>query len=179
MAMMRREAPSGLVRLGPRRRGGILAHPLASAALAAVAVLVAYQVVSGAVSWAQLRLDDLRYGYPRSSQLEGYVGFGESNGLPTHFIALNLHRQIVVLYIAGDDPSHVSTIKGPVLFGENAEYLPVTLRLVDVNGDGYPDLVLSVGQQQLVYLDQPRLASFRPLLPRERAAVARVLGAAP
>ena len=182
MAMIRREMPSGLVRMdgtmAPRRRG-MLAHPLLTAAFAAAAIVIAYQLLSGLLFWTQLRLDDLRYGYPRSSQMEGYVGFGESNGQPTHFMALNLHRQVVVLYIAGDNPTHVSTIKGPLLYGANEEYAPVTMRLVDVTGDGYPDLVLSVDRQQIVYVDQPRLASFRPLLPAERAAAARVLGVSP
>lgn len=182
MAMMRRETPSGLVRMdrvkAPQRRS-VLAHPLITAAFAAAAIVIAYQLLAGLLFWTHLRLDDLRYGYPRSSQMEGYVGFGESTGQPTHFIALNLRRQVEVLYISGDDPTHVSTIKGPLLYGANEEYAPVTMRLVDVNGDGYPDLVLSVDRQQIVYVDQPRLATFRSLLPAERAAAARVLGVSP
>lgn len=179
MAMMRRELPSGLVRMEPRRRWPVATHPFVAAALAAVAVVVAYQVLTGALFWARVKLDDLRYGYPRSTQAEAYVGFGESNGLPTHFIALNLHRQVIVLSIAGDDPTHVTTIKGPYLFGDGAEYAPVTMRFVDVTGDGYPDLVLTVGGQQIIYADDPRRAAFRPLLPQERASAARLLGAAP
>ncbi len=178
MAIMRRELPSGTVRMRPRREG-FWAHPFSSAFLAALAVLVAYQLLSGAVFWAKLRLDDLRYGYPRSYQIDGYVGFGESNGLPTHFVALNLHRQIMIYAIAGDDPTRVLTIKGPYLYGADEEYSPVTLRLVDVNADGYPDLVLNVDRQQIVYVDQPAQRAFRPLLPQERAAAARALGSTP
>src|SRR5437763_5617002 len=177
MALMRRELPSGTIRMKPRRRG-VRAHPLSSATLATLAVLVAYQLFSSGVFWAQVRLDDLRYGYPRSYQVDGYVGFGEANGLPTHFIALNLHRQVMIYAIAGSDPTHVLAIKGPYLFGDHAEYAPVRLRLVDVTGDGYPDLVLDVDHQHVVYVDEPRLGTFRPLIPQERAATARVLGPA-
>ena len=177
MALMRRELPSGTIRMKPRRRG-LRTHPMSSAILATLAVLVAYQLLSSAVFWVQLRLDDLRYGYPRSCQLDGYVGFGEVNGLPTHFIALNLHRQVMIYAIAGSDPTHVLTIKGPYLFGTNAQYVPVRLRLIDVTGDRYPDLVLDVDHQHVVYVDEPRLGTFRPLLAQERAAAARVLGPA-
>src|SRR5437763_924286 len=177
MALMRREVPSGMIRMKPRRRG-LRSHPLSSAILATLAILVAYQLLGSAVFWAQLRLDDLRYGYPRSCQVDGYAGFGEANGLPTHFIALNQHRKVMIYAIAGSDPSHVLTIKGPYLFGDHAAYAPVRLRLLDVTGDGYPDLVLDVDHQHVVYVDEPRLGTFRPLLPQERAATARVLGPA-
>src|SRR5919202_5049459 len=162
MALMRRELPSGTIRMKPRRRG-LRSHPMSSALLATLAVLVAYQLLSSAVFWAQLRLDDLRFGYPRSCQLDGYVGFGEANGLPTHLIALNLHRQVMIYAIAGRDTTHVLTIKGPYLFGTNEQYAPVRLRLIDVTGDGYPDLVLDVDHQRVVYVDEPRLGTFRPL----------------
>lgn len=178
MAVMQREVPNGTVRMRPRQERS-WSSPVISAALCAVAVVVAFQVLSGALFWAQVKIDDLRYGFPRSYQTDGYVGFGESNGLPTHFIAMNLHRQVVIMAIAGDDPTHVQTIKGPYLYGTQEEYTPVTLRLVDVTGDGYPDLVVNVDHQQIVYVDEPRQGTFRPLLPQERGAAARVLGVAP
>ncbi len=180
MAMLRREMPSGLVRMDavPRRRQGFLTHPFATAALGVAAVIVAYQLLSGALFWVQLRLDDLRYGYPRSTQMDAYVGFGESSGLPTHFIALNLHRQIVVMYLSGDEPTRPHVLKGPYLYGPDQEYAPVTLRVVDVTGDGYPDLVVTVDHQRVVYVDVPSRAEFRPLLPAEYAAVDRILGPA-
>ena len=177
MALMRRELPSGTIRMKPRRPR-LRTYPMSSAILATLAVLVAYQLLSSTVFWVQLRLDDLRYGYPRSCQLDGYVGFGEANGLPTHFIAVNLHRQVMIYAIAGSNPTHVLTIKGPYLFGTNEQYAPVRLRLIDVTGDGYPDLVLDVDHQHAVYVDEPRLGTFRALLPQERAAAARVLGPA-
>jgi len=178
MAVMRRELPSGTVRMR-EHRPSMWNHPLLTALLGAIAVLIAYQLLAGAMFWARVKVDDLRYGYPRSYQLDGFVGFGESNGTPTHFVALNLHRQIVVLVTSGDDPSHTITLKGPYLFGSDEEYSPVTLRLVDVNGDGYPDVVLGVDHQQVVWIDQPRQGSFRPISPQERMAATQVLGGAP
>src|ERR687885_763696 len=173
MALMRRELPSGTIRMKPRRPG-LRTHPMSSALLATLAVLVAYQLLSSAVFWVQLRLDDLRYGYPRSCQLDGYVGFGGTKCPPTPFITPNLPRQVMIYAIAGSDPTHVLTIKGPYLFGTNEQYAPVRLRLIDVTGDGYPDLIVDVDHQHVVYVDEPRLGTFRPLLSQERAATARV-----
>lgn len=178
MSLMRRELPSGAVRMRARRQR-LGTRLLTSAALAALAVLVLYQLISSVAFWAQVKFDDLRYGYPRSYQVDGYIGYGESNGLPTHFMALNLHRQVVVLVVPGDNPTHVTTLKGPYLYGSDQEYAPVTLRLVDVTADGYPDLVLSVNHQRMVWVDQPHHSAFRPLLPQERATAARILGPQP
>lgn len=177
MSLMRRELPSAAVRMRGRRHhvGNKL---LTTVSLALLGLLVSYQLFASAAFWARVKLDDLRYGYPRSYQIDGYIGYGESNGLPTHFVALNLHRQVIVLVIPGDAPAHVTTLKGPYLYGTDEEYAPVTLRLVDVTGDGYPDLVLNVDHQQLVWVDQPHRASFRLMSPRERAA-ARMFGARP
>ena len=84
----------------------------------------------------------------------------------------------MIYAIAGRDPTHVLTIKGPYLFGTNEQYAPVRLRLIDVTGDGYPDLILDVDRQHVVYVDEPRRGTFRPLPPQERAAALRVLGPA-
>lgn len=177
MAIMRRELPSGVVRMDqPRRRRPLLSHPLATAVIGILLVVIMYQLLSGALFWAGIKFDDFRYGYPRTTSLDGYVGFGESTGQPSHIIAINLHRQIEALVISGDDPSHVLVIKGPYLYDANGDYAPVTVRLIDVTGDGYPDLVLTVEQQRLIFVDQPQLRSFRPILPAELAQANKVLG---
>lgn len=174
MSLMRRELPSGAVRMRARRQH-TGSRWLTTASLALLGLLVSYQLFSSAAFWARIKFDDLRYGYPRSYQIDGFVGYGESNGLPTHIVALNLHRQVLVLVIPGDDPAHVTTLKGPYLYGADEEYSPVTLRLVDVTGDGYPDIVLNVDNQTVVWVDQPHRARFRPLLPQEQAAATRAL----
>src|SRR4051812_47939211 len=63
-------------------------------ALAAVAVVVLYVVVSSVVHWTQIRMDDMAYGRPRTTHLDAVVGHGDSATQPTHFIAINLNRQV-------------------------------------------------------------------------------------
>jgi hypothetical protein len=141
------------------RAGSLLTMVLAVAAL-----YVAYALISTVVSWAQVKVDDIRYGYPRSYQTDAYVGFREQSGLPTHFIAINAHRQVLIMIVPGGDPSHVSVIKGPYLFGPGQEFSVATLEVADVNHDGHPDLRLHVAGQTIVYLNDPKHQSFK--LPR-------------
>jgi len=52
-------------------------------------LLLGYLLLTPVFTWGQRRLDDLRYGFPRATQLDGFVGHGEESGDPTHLIALN------------------------------------------------------------------------------------------
>src|SRR5688500_9317539 len=63
-----------------------------------LASLAIYVLVGAAVEWGQVRLDDLRYGRPRTTQLAGLVGRpGEGPARQTVFIGMNIERQVVVL----------------------------------------------------------------------------------
>lgn len=137
------------------RTGAVL-----SLALACAALWLAYSVIGIGLNWGRIKLDDIRYGYPRTFQTDGYVGYGELSGLPTHFTVLNAHRQILILMVPGTDPAHVTVIKGPYLFGPDQEFEPATLVLQDVNHDGHADLVLHVAGQTITYLNDPGKHTF-------------------
>jgi hypothetical protein len=119
-----------------------------------LAALAIHQVVSLVMSWSQNKLDDLHYGRPRTMHLQGIVGHEDAEGRPTHFIALNLDRQVVVLELPGGDASKVRSLPGPYLFGDNQELTPVILSLRDVDHDGHPDLLINVRNEQIVYLNK-------------------------
>ena len=55
-------------------------------------LILGYLLITPVIGWGQRRLDDLRYGFPRTTQIDGFVGHSELGGTPTHLIALNLHR---------------------------------------------------------------------------------------
>lgn len=116
-------------------------------------------------SFGQARLDDLRYGPTRAFHLTQHVGHG-GNGQPSHLIALNLDRQVVVIDIPGSDPSQTRTIVGPYLFGANENLTPVLLDLHDYNNDAMLDLVVKVKNEKLVYINQD--GAFRPITADER-----------
>jgi hypothetical protein len=120
---------------------------------AAVLIVALYAVVSAAVQWTQVKLDDLQYGRPRTMQLDAYVGHDEAGGVPSHFVAMNLNRRVTIIEMPGGDSAKINTILGPYLFGQGEDLTPVTLSSTDMNGDGLADLSVNVKNEQLLYLN--------------------------
>jgi hypothetical protein len=149
------------------------AHPLFYLGVGMIAMLLLWFLVSTAVTWVQITLDDLHYGYPRTFQTDAWVGHNEQTGTPSHFVALNLHSHIEVIEIAGGDPAHTRMYSGPQLYGEGSDLAPVILRFLDVNGDHKPDMIVSFQDTHLIYINDQ--GSFRPMLPSERPQVEHVL----
>src|SRR6266498_1988829 len=104
-------------------------------------LLLGYLLLTPVFTWGQRRLDDLRYGFPRATQLDGFVGHGEESGDPTHLMALNLRRQISILELPGGDPTKTRVLAGPYLVGADGSFVVPHLALEDVNGDGSADLL--------------------------------------
>jgi FG-GAP repeat len=141
-----------------------------------IAALATYVLLSAAIEWAQVRMDDVQYGRPRTVQLDAYVGQNETDGVPSHFIAMNLNRRVTIVEMQGGDPTKVNTIVGPYLFGEGEDLTPVQLSATDLNGDSKADLVVSVKNEQLLYLNDG--TSFKLATPEERASIEKTLSTA-
>jgi hypothetical protein len=124
-----------------------------------LAILAIYVLISAIVNWGSVRLDDIRYGRPRTTQLSAVVGHEGDSGQATHFIAMNLNRQVVVLELPGGDASQIRSLPGPYLFGAGEDLTPVAMALQDVDGDGQADLLLDVRSERIVYLNKD--GSFR------------------
>lgn len=134
--------------------------------LAALALVASFNLVS---SWWQVRQDDMLYGRPRTSQLDAIVGHNDSAQNPTHFIFLNLNRHVEIIEIPGGDGAHAHIYLGPVLFGDNQDLTPITGTIRDVNGDGKPDLIVHIQQQNIVFINDGQ--TFRTLKPGERVVL--------
>src|SRR5690348_1080202 len=76
----------------------------------AICLLALYAAVSATLEWAQVKMDDLQYGRPRTSQLDAYVGHNEASGVPSHFVAMNLNRRVTVLELPGGDSAKATAI---------------------------------------------------------------------
>ena len=144
----------------------------------AIALAGLLVVVGGAalVEWGRVRLDDLRYGRPRTTHLTGFVGHSDGDGVPTHLMATNLNRRITIVEIPGGDPAKIRTIVGPYLVGKDEDLTAATMRLSDVTGDGHPDLLLRVKNEEVVYVNDR--GEFRLMTRAERPVVERALGGA-
>jgi hypothetical protein len=154
---------------------GVPARGLAMAAGAALTALALYVAVSAFIEWTQVKLDDFQYGRPRTFQTDAYVGHSESEGVPSHFIAMNLNRRVTILELPGGDSTKATTIVGPYLFGQGEDLTPVQVSAQDVNGDSKPDLVVSVKNEQLIYLNDG--SAFKLIGPEERAAIEKAQSA--
>ena len=118
-----------------------------------LALVIAYAFLSLITGWGKIWIDDLRYGRPRTQQVSGLVGHNEGAGQPTHFVAMNLNRRVVVIEMPGGDVTKAQTLQGPYLFGANEDLTPVGLQLRDVNADTKQDLVVSVKSEEIIYIN--------------------------
>jgi hypothetical protein len=148
-------------------------HPLFFLGTGMLATLTLIAVLSIVTSWFTTTLDDLRYGRPRTFQIDAYVGHNESPGMPSHFLAVNLHGRIEIIELPGGDASHARIYIGPQLYGSDADLIPVTLSFIDVNSDHKPDMIINFQGTQVVFINDQ--GGFRPLRPEERGPVEQFL----
>ena len=111
-------------------------------------------------AWWQGVQDDAHYGRPRTFQCDAVVGHADSVARPSHFIVLNLNRQVQVLEFPGGDSSKVK-IYMVVMLPEGQELAPVTLAFRDVNQDGKPDMLVTIDNIRFVFINEN--GTFRPL----------------
>jgi hypothetical protein len=119
-----------------------------------LALLAIYVLLTSVVGWGRVLVDDMRYGRPRTFHLTANVGRAEEANAPTHLIAMNLDRQVVILEIPGGDSTKTRALPGPYLFGAGEDLTVVTMRLADVNGDSADDLVVRVKDEEMVYINR-------------------------
>ena len=149
------------------------AHPLFFLGIGMLIALALWTVSSMAISWFTTTLDDFHYGRPRTFQTDAWVGHNEQDGVPSHFIAINLHSHIEIIEMPGGDATHAHVYIGPQLYGPDSELIPVTLRFMDVNGDHKPDMLVTFQGTHVVFINDGE--QFRPVLPSERSQVEQFL----
>lgn len=144
-------------------------HSVAYIVTIALALIAIYGVMGNVFTWVTTRIDDVRYGTPRTFQMDAVVGHEDGPNNPTHLIAMNLNQQVVVIEIPGGDPSKIRTLTGPYLFGATESKTPVLMRLADLNRDGTKDLIVTAKSEEIVYLN--RDGQFHLITPEERAQI--------
>jgi hypothetical protein len=149
------------------------AHPLFYLGVGVLAALILWTLLSAVLGWFTTAIDDIRYGRPRTFQTDAWVGHNEQTGIPSHFIALNLHRHIEIIEIPGGDASRARIHVGPQLFGANDDLVPVTLQFLDINGDHRPDMIVTFQVSRVVFINDQ--GGFRSPLPSERRQVEQFL----
>jgi hypothetical protein len=149
------------------------AHPLLYLGIGMLAMLVLWMALISVISWYNTTMDDIHYGRPRTFQTDAFVGHNEAAGIPSHFIAINLHGHIEVIEFPGGDAAHARIFMGPQLYTSGSDLVVVTLEFVDVNGDHKPDMIVNFQGSQVVFINDQ--GTFRPLRPEERHQVEQFL----
>lgn len=166
MAVVSRQLKKGA---SPRR-----ITPLLTVVTYIVALLAASIFVQRALAWGQYRIDDLRYGMPRSVHLSGLLRSEDTPDALSHIITLNVNGQISVLVLPGGDTTNVQALPGPYLVGADGPYAVPRPALRDITGDGVIDLVVTIREEAIVYVNES--GALRLLTPDERA---QLVGEAP
>ncbi len=124
-------------------------HWLLPIGIGMIAMLVLWEVGTLALAWGMARYDDIRYGNPRTYQTDFVVGHGgDSPRHPSHFIAINLNRQAIVVEFPAGNPSGAQSYVVPdYILGPGGDLVPVTLEFRDVTGDGKPDMIIHMHLQ--------------------------------
>ena len=151
----------GAQRPGHTRRQKIRFHALVWLGLGMIAMIFLWVAGSFVINWWQVHQDDSTYGRPRTFQTDAVVGHNDSSSNPSHFIALNLNRHVIVIELPGGDPTKARIYPITTLFGDGQEQTPVTLTFQDVTGDGKPDMIIHIQDQKLVMINEN--GQFRPL----------------
>jgi hypothetical protein len=170
----RHQQPARITREAGEESSPVQQHPvrgrrsaLVFIGLGMLAMIGLWLCLAFLVSWWSGWQEDLRYGYPRTFQVDAVVGHHDSAAHPSHFLALNEHQQIIVIEFPGGDVTQARTFVGPVLYGPGQDLTPVTLTFRDVNGDGKPDMLVSAGASVFTWLNDK--GTFRPARPGEVA----------
>lgn len=144
--------PRGTTKPQPAPKKNVLAgkvHWLLPLGIGMIAMLVLWEVGSLLLAWGLARYDDFRYGNPRTYQTNAVVGHGgDSPAHLSHFIAVNLNRQaIVVEFPAGSQSGAMSYVVPYYILGPGGDMTPITLEFRDVTGDGKPDMIIHIHLQ--------------------------------
>ncbi len=153
----------------PRPRKGhtrVRWHPLVYLGAGMIVMGFLWIALSSAYAWGQTTLNDWHYSRPRTFQIDAVVGHGDSQQNPSHFIAVNLNRHVLVIEVPGGDPSKAKIYPITTLFGDGQELTPVTLTFKDVNGKSLLDMEVHIQDQTLILINEN--GGFRPLKPGEK-----------
>jgi hypothetical protein len=130
-------------------------------------MLTLWVVGSSVLAFGIAKYNDIVYGNPRTFQTNAVVGHGgDSPEHPSHFIAINLNRHIIVVELAAGNPANSYSYAGPYLFGPGGDLTPVTLEFRDVTHHGKPDMLIHIQDQTVVFVNDG--TKFRPATPSDK-----------
>lgn len=140
-------------------------HPLFFVGFILLLAMLLWIGISQAVSWGNNELNTLKYGNPRTFQIDQVVGQGDSLLHPSHFLAVNLRGTVTIIEFPAGDSSHARILASTTITGPGADQAVAILRFVDVNHNGRPDMLVDIAGIQSVLINDG--TTFRTPTPTE------------
>lgn len=121
-------------------------HWLLFVGIGMIVMLVVWVLGSSLLAWASYEHDNIVYGMPRTYQTDAVVGQGgDSLQHPSHFIAINLNRQVIIVeFMAGNPAKSIDYVVPYYILGQGGNLTPVTLSFRDVTGNGKLDMIVDI-----------------------------------
>ena len=115
-----------------------------------IAALALWVTGSSILAWGINKYNDLVYGYPRLYQTDAVVHHnGDSEAHPSHFMALNLHGQVIIIELPAGDPTKSIDYIGPDLIASGDDRVPITLSFGEVNNDKKIDMIIHIQDKEV------------------------------
>jgi len=125
-------------------------HPVAWFGIFCVLLVLGWLGLNFSTSWYQGIQNDWTYGTQRHYEVDAVVGHNnDSAAHPSHFTAENNNGQIIVIELPAGDVSKAKIYQIETVPG-NAGNPPVKLSFQDMNGDGRPDMIIQIGNNNAV-----------------------------
>ncbi len=125
-------------------------HWLLYVGVGMIAALALWVTASTLLAWGTEKYNDIIYGNPRIYQTDYVVGHNhDSLAHPSHFIALNLHGQVIIVELPAGDPTKSIDYIGPALIAVGDEKIPITLSFSDVNNDNKVDMIVHIQDKEV------------------------------
>lgn len=137
-------------------------------------VAALFWLVGQAVTLLSDPLTTLQYGQVRTTHLEVYFGLpGETSVSPSLLTATNDHGVGHIYFLPAGQGAQASVVELPLTDIDPAGKLPLHLAVADVDRDGHPDLLVTVGDSApAVYLlDTGKLLLRLPTAEEQRRLV--------
>lgn len=121
-------------------------HWLLFVGVGMIVMLVVWVLGSSLLAWINYEHDNIVYGTPRTYQTDAVVGHGgDSQTNPSHFIAVNLNRQIIIVeFMAGNPSKSIDYVVPYNILGQGGNLTPVTLKFCDATGNGKLDMIVDI-----------------------------------
>lgn len=122
----------------------------------ALALVALFVLLDHGSTWARASINHVRVldNSPYVFSMYADVGHSDVAGKPSLLLAVNDQRQVRILEITGNEADDIRVLPAPYLFGANEDQTPVTMRLLDVNQDSANDLIVTIKNEEIIYLNQ-------------------------